>query len=97
MKNALISLLISVAVALPLVVAAPTSSYAQGNCLGNGDIQNALASGQIQPVDSVVANAGLDPQNLLSVKVCDAGGQLVYVVAVADSSGEVQNLTLNAQ
>jgi hypothetical protein len=98
MKNALNTILMIVAVALPLAVAAPTPTMAQGQCLGKGDIQNALSSGQIRSLSSVLSNAGFSPDEVQGrPDVCDFGGELYYVVAVRDSTGEVQQLTLNAQ
>ena len=98
MKNSVKTLLAVLMAALTLSVAAVSPSYAQGvDCLGKRDIQNAVNSGQIQPLSDVLANAGIDQnQEVLSVQVCEQGGGLVYLVAVLDPSGNAQNLTLPA-
>jgi uncharacterized membrane protein YkoI len=99
MKRALIIFLTALAAALSLTIAATSPSMAQGgSCLEPRDIQNAVSSGDILPLASILSYAGVDQaQEVLSVKVCDRGGQLYYVVAVLDdASNEVQNLTLNA-
>lgn len=98
MNRALTYSLTTLAVALSLTVAATSPSMAQGgSCLGKRDIQNAVSSGDILPLASILSYAGVEQsQEVLSVKVCDRGGQPYYVVAVVDAYGEVQNLTLNA-
>ncbi|MEO5806035.1 hypothetical protein [Devosia sp.] len=85
------------ALAVALVFAlAGTSAFA--DCLDKRQIQDAVSSGQIQSLDSVLSSAGIDQsQEILSVQVCDEGGQLVYIIGVLSPDGQAQNLTLNAQ
>lgn len=88
-------LILALGLAMPLGV---TPAVAQGSCWDNSAIQAALAEGRIQPVAAVLSREGIDPSTeVLSVRVCDQGGALVYVLAVLESSGEARNLTLNAQ
>jgi hypothetical protein len=97
MKKLLLTLCAPFVVALPIVFACAMPALAQGQCLSNREIQAALASGEIQPVASVLANAGVGrDETLVSVKVCKEGGGLVYVVAVIGPDGNPRNLTLPA-
>ncbi len=72
--------------------------FAQGGdgCLSNRDLQAAIASGEIPPVAEVLAAQGISPDDVLSVKACDEGGEIVYVVGVLDEYGEAQTLVLRA-
>lgn len=99
MKKALLSRLISLALAASLVVPASLGpALAQDGCWDNAAIQAALANGQIQPVAAVLAREGIpSTTQVLTVKVCDQGGAPVYQLAVLEASGEARNLTLNAQ
>lgn len=74
------------------------SGHAQAaDCLDNRAIQDAIASGQIAPVDVVLAQNGVaSDEQVLSVKVCDQGDGLVYVVAVLGPDGDARNLVLPA-
>ncbi|MCD7059504.1 hypothetical protein [Pelagibacterium xiamenense] len=98
MKNALrhilaIALLAAAPVAVPVTPAA-----AQSGCWDNSAIQSALAEGRIIPVAQVLSREGVPTSTeVLSVKVCEQGGTLVYVLAVLEASGQARNLTLNAQ
>ncbi len=68
------------------------------SCLDNRQIQEAVSSGEIMSLADVLASAGIDGSaEILSVQVCDDGGQLVYVIGVLTPSGEAQNLVLSAQ
>lgn len=68
------------------------------SCLDKYQIQEAVASGQIMSLDTVLASAGVPADaEILSVQVCDEGGQLVYVIGVLNADGTAQNLVLGAQ
>ena len=99
MKNALFSHFLSVIVVVALLAPAGSgAAFAQDACWDNSTIQAALAEGRIQPVAAVLSREGIDPSTeVLSVKVCEQSGALVYVLAVLESSGQARNLTLNAQ
>lgn len=90
---------IALATALVLAWASAGSAQAQGQaCLDKIQIQDAVSSGQILPLDVVLARAGVDArQSVLNVQVCDQGGQLVYIIGVLSPSGDAQNLVLNAR
>lgn len=91
------SIALATALALALAAAATTPGQAQ-SCLDNRQVQEAVASGQIASLDQVLAQAGIDGSySVLSVEVCDQGGQLVYVVGVLSPSGEARNLVLSAR
>lgn len=84
-------------VALILSSAIVPAAAQGGSCLSNREIQDAIASGEILPVSQALQNAGVDrSQEVLSVKVCDNGGQLYYIVAVINSYGQAENLTISA-
>lgn len=99
MKNAFLSRLTSMALALSLSLplgAMPVA--AQEACWDNSTIQSALAEGRIQPVAAVLSREGIDPSTeVLNVKVCEQGGAPVYVLAVLETSGQARNLTLSAR
>lgn len=73
-------------------------SSAQAACLSKREIQDAVSSGQIKSLDTVLSEAGIGSnQEVLNVQVCDNGGQLVYIIGVLSPDGQAQNLTLSAQ
>ena len=81
---------------LPLAAIGPATAQDE-SCLSKRDIQSVVASGQILALPDALAYAGIDSsQEVLSVNVCDYGGELYYVLAVIDAYGEAQNVTLNA-
>lgn len=86
-----------VAFALVVALGLGTSS-AQAACLSKREIQDAVSSGQIKSLDTVLSEAGIGSnQEVLNVQVCDNGGQLVYIIGVLSPDGQAQNLTLSAQ
>ncbi|SDG36596.1 hypothetical protein [Pelagibacterium luteolum] len=99
MKKSFASRISMLILALGLFASAGAApAVAQGGCWDNATIQAALSEGRIQPVAAVLSREGIDPSTeVLSVRVCDQGGALVYVLAVLEASGEARNLTLNAQ
>lgn len=71
---------------------------AQQVCWDNARIQAAVSQGQIQPVSAVLAREGIPGSTqVLSVKVCEDGGRIVYVLAILEASGQARNLTVGAQ
>lgn len=87
----------ALALALALALSGTGASQAQA-CLDRRQIQEAVTSGQIMSLDTVLAMAGVDPSaEILNVQVCDQGGQLVYVIGVLTTDGQAQNLVLSAQ
>lgn len=87
----------ALALALALAVSGTGGAQAQA-CLDKRQIQEAVASGQIASLDTVLVSAGVDPSaEILNVQVCDEGGRLVYVIGVLSADGQAQNLVLSAQ
>jgi hypothetical protein len=80
-----------------LALGLATPSFAQNDCLGKREIQDAIAAGEILPLADIMSMAGIASQEVLSVQVCDRGGQPYYMIAVLDTYGEAQNLVLNAR
>jgi hypothetical protein len=99
MKKALLSRFVSAALAATLVLPLGAgSAVAQEVCWDNIRIQTAVASGEIAPIADVLAREGIPAANVRgAVKVCEQGGQLVYVLPVLEASGEARNLTVSAQ
>jgi hypothetical protein len=97
MKKLLLITCATIAMALPLSFALAPPAMAAGHCLSNKEIQAALSSGQISPVAAALAQAGVGRDaKVLSVRVCEEGGRMVYVVAVLGTDGDARNLTLPA-
>jgi hypothetical protein len=97
MKTSFFKFFAPIVVALALGLAGTGTANAQA-CLDNRQIQEAVASGQIMSLADVLASAGIDGSSeILSVQVCDQGGQLVYIIGLLTPSGEAQNLVLSAQ
>ncbi|RUT30988.1 hypothetical protein EMQ25_08900 [Arsenicitalea aurantiaca] len=93
MKNALLALF----AAGTLFSLAPAESVQAQACLSNQELQEAVSSGRVAPVADVLARAGVGrDQQVLSVRACDEGGRIVYVVGVLGADGNAQNLTLPA-
>ncbi len=66
-------------------------------CMSNRALQSAIAAGEIPPVSDVLENEGVDPDDVLSVKLCEGGGgALAYFVGVLDQRGEASTLVLPA-
>ena len=73
-------------------------AWAQENCLTDAQIQSAVASGNIQPVARVLEREGIPASTqVLSVRVCETGEGLSYVLAVLGEAGEARTLTVSAQ
>lgn len=98
MKNLILAILAIVAPLMFLSAAGSANAQGGGSCLDNRAIQSAISAGQILPLASALSKAGVDPsQEVLSVQVCDqGGGNYIYVVAVLNSQGQAENLTLSA-
>jgi uncharacterized membrane protein YkoI len=65
-------------------------------CLSNRQVQNAVADGQIMSLGRVLRRAGFENNwTPVSAEVCDAGGQLVYVVSLRQGN-QVTDAVLDA-
>lgn len=84
------------ALATTLLMMLGGSSAALAACLSNGEIQQAVGSGQILPLNQVVAMSGLDAKVLQPVMVCEHGGELYYELSVLDKSGNAGKVRLHA-
>ncbi len=82
------------AVVLPLAGGAP--AYAQSACLSGSEIQQAVSSGRIAPLEDVLARNGLTRNDVVgSIKVCEQGGSLQYTIPV-NQGGSARNLVVPA-
>ncbi|AEV36982.1 hypothetical protein PSE_2474 [Pseudovibrio sp. FO-BEG1] len=78
--------------ALALATAVFTwSAPAQAACLSSSQTRQAVASGQARPLGSLRVNG-----QILSAKLCERGGGLVYVLSVLNN-GNVSQVTLDAR
>jgi uncharacterized membrane protein YkoI len=77
---------------------APPAALAQG-CLSQGDMRSAVQSGQAialsQIKSQIEAASGGEVQGI--PRLCNVGGQLVYMVNVLTSGGQIERLTVDAR
>ncbi|KKC39808.1 hypothetical protein WH87_06700 [Devosia epidermidihirudinis] len=93
MKNPMSKLLVPIVLALGLV----SAGAANAACLDKAAINQAVASGQIKSLATVLAEAGVDGSaTVTNAEVCEQGG-LVWKVGVVMQDGTAQNMTLSAQ
>jgi uncharacterized membrane protein YkoI len=78
-------------------VATP-SALAQG-CLSQGDMRAAVQNGEAVALSriksQIEAASGGEVQGI--PRLCDVGGQLVYMVNVLTSGGQIERLTVDAR
>jgi hypothetical protein len=87
----------AVAVFLIAMALPAAAQFEAEDCLSNRALQSAIASGEIPPVSDVLDAQGVDPDDVLSVKVCQGrGGALSYFVGVLNPYGEASTLVLPA-
>ena len=82
--------------ASPVPATAQFEQFEAGECMSNRALQSAIASGEIPPVSDVLEQAGVNPDDVLSVRLCEGGGGLAYFVGVLDPYGEASTLVLPA-
>ena len=84
-------------VALTFPATAQFEQFEADECMSNRALQSAIASGEIPPVSDVLDAEGVNPEDVLSVKLCESrGGALAYFVGVLDRYGEASTLVLPA-
>lgn len=94
MKNVLKTIAAPV---LALMLIASTGAAAQSACLSGGQIQQAVAGGEILSLNEIISTAGLAGSTVLQpINVCDRGGQLYYELSIVDNAGNAQRLVLHA-
>lgn len=83
-------------IGLLLLGASPAA--AQSGCLSGSQIQQAVSSGQILPLNQILARAGIGGGSkvLQPVAVCDRGGQFYYQLSILDKNGNASKLVLHA-
>lgn len=82
---------------LAIFLISSTGASAQSACLSGGQIQQAVAGGQILSLNEIVSIAGHAGSTVLQpVNVCDRGGQLYYELSIVDNAGNAQRLVLHA-
>ena len=83
--------------ASPVPATAQFEQFEAVDCMSNRALQSAIASGEIPPVSDVLEEEGVNPDDVLSVKLCEGGGGgLAYFVGVLDPYGEASTLVLPA-
>ncbi len=88
---------------LMLIASAPFgfgggNAYAE-NCLSIGDARAAAAKGEIVPIgraQAQILSAAGGGQIVGIPKLCNIGGQLVYIVSVLTPQGVVKRVTVSA-
>ena len=81
---------------LALALAGPTSGAVAQQCLSPSEGQALVAQGQVMPFPSAVRQAGISPDQVVDVQLCQAGGGYVYRVRVIDASGQVTAMNIPA-
>ncbi len=91
--------LVAIALALPLAFASmgAVSAQSEGECLSGHEIQSAIASGQIMPLNQAMSAAGINGRPLGSPTVCIRNGVPEYRVNIIDDYGGSDAQVLNAQ
>jgi hypothetical protein len=74
---------------------AALSSEGQAQCVSQGEGQQMVAQGQVQPLPAALANAGLGGVQVLGAQLCRAGGGWVYQVRY-NAGGAVQTANVPA-
>lgn len=93
MKKTL-TILAFIAAALPVLGGGPVN--AQDACLSGAEIQQAVSSGRIMPLEDVLSSNGLTRNDVVgSIKVCEQGGRLAYTIPV-NRGGSAENLVVPA-
>jgi hypothetical protein len=88
---------LSLAVPLAFASIMAAAAQAEGECLSGHQIQDAINSGQIMPIDQAMAAAGISERPLGRPSVCVRNGTLEYRVNVMDAYGDSDTKVLNAQ
>ncbi len=92
MRHQLHNLMFRLVMAMALAVTVFTwSAPAQAACLSSSQTRQAVANGQARPLGSLSVNG-----QILSAKLCEQGGGLVYVLSVLNN-GNVSQVTLDAR
>lgn len=70
----------TMAAALFLLAAAGLSSEGRAQCVSPGEGNQLVQRGQVAPLPTALANAGLGGVQVIDVQLCQAGGGWVYRV-----------------
>lgn len=81
---------------VPALVPAPASA---ADCLSAGEIRAAVKNGEAVPLSRIIGKirAAAGGEVLSSPQLCRVGGQLVYLVNVLGSDGQIQRLNVDAR
>ncbi len=77
---------------LTLLAASPASAA----CLSDKDARRAITQGGLISLREVMAIARQNGGDIVSAKLCEGSGGLVYRVAVIDNDGRVTRLVIDA-
>lgn len=97
MKTLISRFVASIFVALMIGLAATGAASAQACIDSSAEIQALINEGRIISQYDALAQAGYSDDQLLNYRLCDQGGQYVWVLGVVSSDGTAQNLTVSAQ
>ncbi len=92
------ALVLGVSLLCGVAVLAPAPLLA-ADCLSAGEIRAAVKNGEAVPLSRVIGQirAAAGGEILSSPQLCRVGGQLVYLVNVLGSDGQIQRLTIEAR
>lgn len=97
MKTLISRFVASILVALMIGLAGTGVASAQACIDSSAEIQALINEGRIISQYDALAQAGYSDDQLLNYRLCDQGGQYVWVLGVVSSDGTAQNLTVSAQ
>lgn len=99
MKTTISKLLASAAIALVLSGSGVGVANAQAQaCIdSSAEIQALINEGRIMNQYDAVAAAGYSVDQVLNYRLCEQGGQYVWIVGVLSADGTAQNLTVSAE
>ena len=97
MKTTISKLLASAAIALLLTGAGIGAASAQVCIDSSAEIQSLISEGRIMNQYDAVAAAGYSVDQVLNYRLCEEGGQYVWIVGVLSDDGTAQNLTVSAE
>lgn len=80
-----------------MTVTAPVAALADGKRLDQDQVREAVAAGQIRPLDEVMATAAKAlPGQVIKVEVERSHGRIVYELKILGNEGRVREIKIDA-
>jgi uncharacterized membrane protein YkoI len=90
--------LIFASLALAALAAACTPARAQSGCFSADETREMVPRHGLIPLNDVVRSArGTSAADLISARLCETAGNLVYMIAMLGRDGRVMRLTVDAR